>query len=131
MSFIPIFDAIKPVVDKVLSFIPDPQEREKQQEFLVTALKDWDSQQTAIDAAEAANSNLFVSGWRPALGWTCALAFAYKFVLQPFLVFGMVAAGSHFDYKMLPTLDWSEMSTVMFGMLGLGGMRTLEKIKKV
>lgn len=131
MSFIPIFDAVAPVVNKILSYIPDPQQKLEAQQQLMQSLMAWDAQQTQINAVEAANTNLFVAGWRPALGWTCALAFAYKFVLQPFLVFIIVAFGVKFDIKLLPALDWAEMSTVMFGMLGLAGARTFEKVKGV
>lgn len=131
MSFLSIFDAVSPVVNKVLNFIPDPQQKLEAQQALMSGLMAWDSQQTQINAVEAANSNVFVSGWRPAIGWTCAAAFAYKFVVQPFLVFILVAAGSSLDPETLPVLDWAEMSTVLLGLLGLGGMRTFEKIKNV
>lgn len=129
MSFLSIFDAVNPVINKILDYIPDPQQKLLAEQQLTASLQVWDTQQSAIDLAEAANSSLFVSGWRPFLGWTCGAAFAYKFVVQPFLVFLIVACQIKFDIKLLPTLDWTEMSTVMFGMLGLGGMRTFEKIK--
>ena len=131
MSFLSIFDAVTPVINKVLSYIPDPQQRLEAEQALMQGLAQWDAQQAAINQQEAASSSLFIAGWRPFLGWTCGGAFAYKFVLQPFLVFILIACHSSFDVKLLPSLDWTEMSTVMFGMLGLGGMRTFEKIKQV
>lgn len=131
MSFLSIFDAVTPVINKVLAFIPDPQQKLEAQQALMEGLSQWDSQQTAINAAEAANSSVFVAGWRPFLGWTCGAAFAYKFVIQPFLVFIIIACQLKFDIDDLPALDWTEMSTVMFGMLGLGGMRTFEKLQGV
>lgn len=131
MSFLSVFDAVTPVVNKVLSFIPDPQQKLEAQQALMTSLQAWDNQQVQINAVEAANSSIFVSGWRPAIGWTCAAAFAYKFVLQPFLVFIIVACGIKFDIKLLPALDWSELSMVLMGLLGLGGMRSWEKIKGI
>lgn len=131
MSFLSIFDAVTPVVNKVLSFIPDPQQRLEAQQALMKSLMEWDSQQTSINAVEAANSNVFVSGWRPAIGWCCSFAFAYKFVIQPFAIFILVACGSKFDIKLLPALDWSEMSTVMLGMLGLAGLRSFDKMKGI
>lgn len=84
--------------------------------------------QIGVNAVEAASSSLFVSGWRPAVGWCCAAAFAYKFVLAPSVAFGLAAAGHPVD---LPVLDFSEMSTVLFGMLGMGALRTAEKIRGV
>ncbi|MES2346300.1 MAG: hypothetical protein V4641_01895, partial [Pseudomonadota bacterium] len=58
----------------------------------------------------------------------CGAAFAYKFVLAPAGAFAMAAAGHPIN---LPVLDFTEMSTILLGMLGLGGMRTVEKIKGV
>lgn len=84
--------------------------------------------QMAVNQAEAATGGLFIAGWRPFIGWTCGAAFAYKFVLAPALAFGMTAAGHPIT---LPVLDFTEMSTVLLGMLGLGGLRTVEKIKGV
>jgi hypothetical protein len=84
--------------------------------------------QLKVNEVEAANSSIFTSGWRPFVGWTCGAAFAYKFVLAPFIVLGLTAAGHPIS---LPVLDFTEMSTILLGMLGLGGMRTVEKIKGV
>ena len=84
--------------------------------------------QIAVNQVEAANSSIWVSGWRPAVGWVCASAFAYKFVLAPAVAFGLTAFGHPVE---LPVLDFTEMSTVLLGMLGIGGLRTLEKIKGV
>jgi hypothetical protein len=131
MSVIPLLDAITPIINKFLAFIPDPEQRLKAQMDLLTSLHQWDSDQAQINAAEAANANIFVSGWRPFIGWVCGAAFAYKFVLQPFLVFIIVALGIRFDVDSLPVLDWSEMSTVLLGLLGLGGLRSYEKVKGV
>lgn len=129
MAFLPIFDALSPVITKVLDFIPDPTQKLQAQQQLMSGLMQWDSQQNAINTAEAANSSIFVSGARPFILWVCGASFAYKFVLQPFLAFIIIACGIQFNVKLLPSLDWTEMSTVMFGMLGLGGMRTYEKMQ--
>jgi len=82
--------------------------------------------QMEVNKTEAASSSLFVSGWRPAVGWCCALAFGFKFIGGPLLV--LIAA--YFGHPItLPVFDFTEMSTVLLGMLGLGGLRTVEKIK--
>jgi hypothetical protein len=128
MSLIPLIDALTPLVDKALSFIPDPQEKEKQREFLLTSLKDWDAQQAAIDQQEAASPNLFIAGWRPFIGWVCGVAFAYHFILQPLITYVAALNGHKVD---LPVFDMQQLSTVLMGMLGLGGLRTVEKIKGV
>jgi len=131
MSFLSVFDAVTPVINKILDFIPDPAQKLAAQQQLMASLQAWDLQQVQIDTAEASNASVFVSGWRPFIGWICGCAMAYKFILQPFLVFILVACHVNFDIKLLPVLDWSEMSTVLLGMLGLGGMRTYEKVNGV
>jgi hypothetical protein len=131
MSFLSVFDAVTPVVNKILDFIPDPQQKLAAQQQLMASLQAWDMQQVTVNAAEAANSSVFVSGWRPFIGWICGAGMAYKFIVQPFLVFALVALKVDFDVDLLPVLDWSEMSTVLIGMLGLGGLRTFEKVKGV
>lgn len=131
MSFLSIFDAVTPVITKILDFIPDPAQKLAAQQQLMLALQQWDAQQNEINAEEAKNENIFVSGWRPFIGWICGGAFAYKFVIQPFLIFLLLASHSAFDYHNLPNLDWAEMSSVLLGLLGLGGLRTFEKVKGV
>jgi hypothetical protein len=84
--------------------------------------------QMTVNQSEASSSSLFVSGWRPFIGWICGVAFAYKFVLAPAAAFAMTAAGNPIS---LPVLDFTEMSTVLLGMLGIGGLRTIEKIRGV
>lgn len=84
--------------------------------------------QIEVNKAEAASNSLFVSGWRPFIGWTCGAAFAFKFIIGPGAVVVMAMAGHPI---VLPEFDFTEMSTILLGMLGLGGLRTVEKIKKV
>lgn len=84
--------------------------------------------QIDINKAEAAHQSLFVAGWRPAIGWVCGAAFAFKFILGPAAVVGMAMAGHPIT---LPAFDFSEMSTILLALLGLGGLRTVEKVKGV
>ena len=69
-----------------------------------------------------------VSGWRPAVGWTCCLGLAGNFIFIPMSNFIMALAGSDI---LIPLIDVSTMMPVLMGMLGLGAMRTVEKINKV
>ncbi|HZR02821.1 MAG TPA: holin family protein [Burkholderiales bacterium] len=84
--------------------------------------------QLAINQAEAQNPSLFVSGWRPAIGWVCGLALTYQFVLRP--VVASVAAAAGHPVPNLPGLD-DTLWQLLFGMLGLGTLRTAEKIRGV
>jgi len=77
--------------------------------------------QLAVNAVEAAHKSLFVSGWRPAVGWCCCFALMYSTILSPILGIWFV----------VPEVDSSLLTTVLMGMLGLGIMRTVEKTKSV
>ena len=84
--------------------------------------------QLEVNKAEAASASLFVAGWRPAVGWVCVLGLASNFVLIPIVNFILALAGSAIT---VPLIDTSTMMPVLLGMLGLGAMRSAEKIKKV
>ena len=84
--------------------------------------------QIEINKVEAANANLFVSGWRPAIGWVCALALAYQYLLRPLLSWATMAAG--YNFPVMPGLD-DNLWQLMMGMLGMGGLRTFERVKGV
>jgi hypothetical protein len=78
---------------------------------------------------EAASTRLFVSGWRPWVGWVCGAAFAYAAILEPVARF-VSAVG--FGYKgEFPAIDTALTMQVLFGILGLGGLRSWEKSKNV
>lgn len=101
---------------------------QEQQASLQDFLAKEDALQAQVDQKEAESPSLFVAGWRPAVGWSCASAFLYSFVVQPFAVFAVSLAGSHVQ---VPSLDLSQMMPVLLGMLGLAGMRTYEKTQGV
>jgi hypothetical protein len=84
--------------------------------------------QIEVNKEEAKHRSLFVSGWRPAVGWTCTLALLSNFILIPMTNFILVLANSDIA---IPLIDVSTMMPVLMGMLGLGTMRTVEKINKV
>ena len=77
--------------------------------------------QLEVNKVEAAHKSLFVSGWRPAIGWICGLSLLYSTILSPIL-------GIWFT---VPPVDSSLLTTVLMGMLGLGAMRTVEKTESV
>jgi hypothetical protein len=117
-----IDDAISAGLQIVNKFVPDPNQRQEAEAALRASLQGWDQQQNTVNATEAQNPNIFVSGWRPAIGWVGAAGLAYQYLVRPF-AFG---AGWH-D---LPVLDSSLMELVM-AMLGMAGLRTYEKIQGV
>ena len=85
--------------------------------------------QAQANTEQAKHPSIFVAGARPAIMWICALAMAYHFILQPFLVFGVLVAGV--DLPALPEMDMGSLMPVLMGILGLGGMRSWEKTRGV
>ena len=119
---------IEPVSKILDKFVADKDLKAKLQHELNTELHKANMAQLEVNKVEAAHKNMFVAGWRPFVGWCCASALAYHFILQPILVFVLSISG----YQVaLPEFDMSSLMTVLLGMLGLGGMRTIEKVQKV
>jgi hypothetical protein len=79
--------------------------------------------QTKINAVEAQHRTLFVAGWRPFIGWICGVALAYNFVIRDLFIWVTQTNEAP------PALQMDHLMTVLLGMLGLGGLRTYEKIK--
>ena len=127
MSF-GIDDAIAAALKVLDKFIPDPAAKAKAEGELRSSLQLWDKGQTDINVVEAANTNLFVSGWRPFIGWVCGAALAYQYVAAPLLMW--VATSLHITLAAPPKLD-GMLWELVFALLGLGGLRTLERIKGV
>lgn len=84
--------------------------------------------QLEINKIEAANTSVFVSGWRPAIGWICGAACAWNWVGLPVAKLLLSILGHPIT---LAPADLTEMMPILLGMLGLGGLRTLEKINGV
>lgn len=133
LPLIPIITAVAPVIGELIDrAFPDSAEREaKRLEYNIKmqeVLNSIDLAQVEVNKIEAQNNMLFVAGWRPFIGWVCGAAFAYHFVLLPFLVFIIDLLG----YQVTPpVLDIGSLVTVLMGMLGLGTMRSVEKVKGV
>jgi len=121
-----IGDAISAGLKVLDKFIPDPAAKAKAEAELRSSLMAWDMAQTEINKAEAQHRSIFVAGWRPFIGWTCGVAFAYHFVVMPLTVFAMNAFGKFID---LPVFPMETLLTVLMGLLGLGGLRSYEKMK--
>ncbi len=85
--------------------------------------------QLAINKEEAKSGNLFIAGWRPFIGWSCGVALVWHFIAAPFIIFFAALFGA--TLPPLPEFDMGSLMTVLMGMLGLGGLRTFEKYKKV
>lgn len=80
--------------------------------------------QAEINKINAANPGLF-SKWRDAIGWVCAISFAYGFFIKDFIDYYLSLSG----HPPLPEIDTKDLMVVMSGMLGIGGLDTLVKLK--
>jgi len=91
--------------------------------------------QLEVNKQEAQHTSLFVSGWRPAVGWTCVSALVLSFIAMPVIqstaIYYSAFTGEYVDLGGLPVLDWDTLGPILLGMLGLGAMRSAEKIKGV
>ena len=123
----PMIAGISGILDRVLP--KKLTDGEKQQFELEMAKLDWQNVlgQLEINKQEAAHESIFVSGWRPFVGWVCGSALAWNFVIEPLLVFAGHVAGA--DILPIPTLDSATLMPVLMGMLGLGAYRTYEKVQ--
>lgn len=120
-------------------FIPDPAQKSaaalevlKAQQAGEFRQLDADLQamqaQMDVNKIEAGSSNLFVSGWRPFIGWTCGGALFSQYILRPWVQWVCVLAGH--PVPVLPGID-DQLWQLLGAMLGMGGLRTFEKIKGV
>ena len=78
--------------------------------------------QLEINKEEAKNANMFVAGWRPSVGWCCSMALFYQFLVRP------ISTG--FGHPM-PPIDVEALNTLLFALLGVAGLRSIEKVKGV
>lgn len=122
--------AVSQIINK---FVPDRDQQIKiqaeLQQQLIQLEADAAKAQAEINQVEAGSQNLFTSGWRPSVGWVCSFAFAWQFVIQPFFSF-VYTLRTHQPAPVI-ALDHDALNTVLFGLLGLGGFRSWEKIKGV
>lgn len=86
------------------------------------------NKQLDVNAVEASNASIFVAGWRPFVGWVGGAAFAYQAILLPLILFIAACFNLH---PAVPPFDLGLLQTVLMGMLGMGGLRTFEKIRGV
>ena len=129
-----LIPTLLPVIGDVIGrFLPEDKEaaakakREIEAE-LTKNLAQIDLAQLDINKAEGQHRSMFVAGWRPFIGWTCGVALAYTYVMQPILVFILAQSGY---LVQLPIMDLTVMMPVLPGLLGLGGLRSFEKFKGV
>lgn len=129
----PVAGLLDTVIRRVLpEKMSEAEKARLQQELLIEMQKlDWSviESQLKINLEEAKHASRFVAGWRPFIGWVCGSGLAYHIIFQPLIAFSIAA--TKWQSPPLPEFDTGTLLTVLLGMLGLGGLRTYEKVKGV
>lgn len=119
---------VLPLLDK---FIPDAGEKAKLAQEIATLAERQAHElalaQIEVNKEESKSDDPFKSRWRPFIGWVCGSAFAWHFVGQPVVIFSLTIYGM--DIPDLPQFEMGTLLTVLGGLLGLGGLRSYEKIQ--
>ena len=123
---------IGPITGLLDKFIADKDQKNALAHEIATMSQKYAQEsalaQIEVNKVEATSNSIFVSGWRPAAAWVCVLGMASNFVLIPMTNFVLALFDSTVT---IPLIDTATMMPVLLGMLGLGAMRSTEKIKKV
>lgn len=125
-------DIVDPVAGLLDKFVADKDQRDRLAHEIATLAEKQAQEkvmaQHGTNQLEAAHRSMFVAGWRPAVGWVCALAMLINYIVIPFVNLGLDVGG--IDTR-LAMINMETMMPVLLGMLGLGGLRTAEKMKGV
>lgn len=135
MSILPFLDIGMKIIDKI---IPDPEQKAKYQLDLMKLQQDGQFKelesttqlamgQIEVNKTEAASNDTYSSRWRPTIGYICAIALGYNYLIYPLL---MWIAAYYKPGFVPPPLVADGLMELVLGMLGLAGLRTLEKIRK-
>jgi hypothetical protein len=133
-----MWQALIPVIGNLIDkILPDPQAQSEAKIKLMElaqqgelAVLDAETKlalgQMEINKAEA-TTDMFRGGWRPATGWVCVSGLVYQFLVQPILPWAVTIMGG--SVPPLPAIDNETLMVLLTGMLGLGGLRTFERVK--
>jgi len=111
----------------ISEFHMDPAKAAELEIKLLKVQHEMEKAQVEVNMQEAKHPDWRVAGWRPATGWICALGLAYQALIQPLMSWVAILA----ELPVPPAIDTSLLTTVLLGMLGLGGIRAYEKMKGV
>ena len=122
-------------VGKVIDSVHTSEEEKGQIKIKLQQLEnEINSKQMDINLADAKSTATGIGGimqrsWRPLIGMSCALAILWEFVLKQFIMFGLAAFSV--DHAPLPELDMSTLFPLVTALLGMAGLRSFEKSKKI
>lgn len=121
---------ITTLADDIVKLIPNKNAEEQAQlQIQLTQMlmqREVDAAQAATNTAQATNPNLFVSGPRPAAMWICVFGLAWQFIILQMIEY----INAQFGHTLvMPVFDTSSLIALLVGMLGLGGMRSYDKLQ--
>ena len=130
---VPIITALLPALGTLVDrLIPDKAAAEKakaeMEMQLVSAANEAALAQVEVNKIEAEHSSVFVAGWRPSIGWVCAAGLAWAFVVAPIASWALMVLGIKAE---LPAIQFDHLFELVLAMLGIGGLRTFEKMRGV
>lgn len=118
--------AVGGVLDEL--FTSDEEKLDKQ--ILLERLRQQPNlAQIALNQTEAQHRTVFVAGWRPFIGWVCGTALAYNFIVRDLMAWLITVYSPWREVAIPPALEVGPLMTVLLALLGLGGFRTVEKLK--
>lgn len=124
-----ILDTIaSPILGIVNKFVPDADKKLEATQQIYSILANEDLAQMEVNKVEAASKSMLVAGWRPFIGWTCGVGLAYATIGQNIMQW---ACAIWWPDVTPPVVDTALLVPILMGMLGMGGMRTMEKLKGV
>jgi hypothetical protein len=129
---LPLITALLPIVGEVIDrVIPDKGAADKAKLEMQAKILDAANQgalaQIEVNKEEAKHASIFVAGWRPFIGWSCGAGLAWAFVAQPLVNWVILAFG--LEVASVPVLPTDSLMELVVAMLGLGTLRTFEKVK--
>ena len=127
----PMAGIAKALMGGLDSLFTSDEERAKAELSLNHQLQQPHILQAMATIEEAKHPSVFVSGWRPALGWLCVLILAWTWIVRDVVIIGLMLVDKAEVVQQLPTADTSTVITLLLCLLGLGGARTIEKLKGV
>lgn len=128
MLLTPILSIVNVLIDRLVPNKTKAQEiRDKLSEMAASGELEALTAQIDLNKQEAGHRTVFVAGWRPFIGWVCGASLAYQYIGRPIIIY--ISAARGIDYTFVPSLD-DNLWQLMTGMLGLGTLRTFEKINK-